>query len=85
MWLITGKRGPFSKPGVRKECDVIAGACLRLWPLGPPSRNDAWYRAPNSPNGDYVEVMEKLSPSTVPMPIISRWYDIELYVGSQEI
>ena len=74
--LPTGQRGPFSKPVVFKSADETAKTCERLWPLGPPNLNDPWNASPGTTSEDYVKVLNSIFSRTIPMPIKSRWYDI---------
>ena len=73
---MTGQRGPFSKPGVYKSSDETAKLCERLWPLGPPNINDVWNATPGSSHEEYCDAINAMFTRTVPMPIKSRWYDL---------
>ena len=80
--LICGQKGPFAKDGPRNKVDKLASMCIKLWPNGPPSRQEQWTCPADMTEKDIVFTLDGVFGRTVPLPISSRWYAL-VYIPSR--
>ena len=73
---VCGQRGTFSKNGVKDLTGEYSGVCMKLWPEGPPKRNDRRTCPPSINPQTFTKAIDAIFGRTVPIPVASRWYDI---------